>query len=95
LPAPPWPPARRVRPPQPEPARAPAPAPTPCPSPNKTDRQMRKLPDFVPTLFAALMGFLLDVEDDPLWHQADSDAHEEARTSAFLCVEGLVGASKG
>jgi hypothetical protein len=38
---------------------------------------MRKLPDFVPTLFNALMGFLLDVEDDPLWHGADSDAHEE------------------
>jgi hypothetical protein len=43
---------------------------------------MRKLPDFVPTLFNALMGFLLDVEDDPLWHTADSDAHEEVRAGA-------------
>lgn len=40
---------------------------------------MRKLPDFVPTLFTALMHFLLDVEDDPLWHGADSDAHEDVR----------------
>lgn len=40
---------------------------------------MRKLPDFVPTLFGALMGFLLDVEDEALWHSADSDAHEEVR----------------
>lgn len=30
---------------------------------------VRKLPNFVPTLFEALMGFLLDIEDDPDWHK--------------------------
>lgn len=48
-----------------------------CEARDKAPGMMRKLPDFVPTLFSALMGFLLDVEDDPLWHSADSDAHEE------------------
>jgi hypothetical protein len=30
---------------------------------------MRKLPNFSANLFETLMLFLLDVEDDPLWHQ--------------------------
>ncbi|KAI8476174.1 MAG: armadillo-type protein [Monoraphidium minutum] len=48
-----------------------------CEARERAPGMMRKLPEFVPTLFAALMGFLLDVEDDALWHGADSDAHEE------------------
>jgi hypothetical protein len=30
---------------------------------------VRKLPNFVPSLFEALMNFLLDIEDDPDWHK--------------------------
>lgn len=30
---------------------------------------MRKLPNFTAQLFEVLMLFLLDIEDDPLWHQ--------------------------
>lgn len=30
---------------------------------------VRKLPNFVVTLFEALMNFLLDIEDDPDWHR--------------------------
>ncbi len=39
--------------------------------------EVRKLPNFVPQLFEALMGFLLDVEDEPLWHGGDDIKHEE------------------
>ena len=39
---------------------------------------MRKLPDLVDRLFACLLSFLLDIEDEPDWHAADSDAAEEA-----------------
>ncbi len=38
---------------------------------------MRKLPNFVPSLFETLMLFLLDIEDDPKWHGADSDQYED------------------
>jgi hypothetical protein len=30
---------------------------------------VRKLPNFVPSLFENLMNFLLDIEDDPDWHK--------------------------
>lgn len=30
---------------------------------------VRKLPNFVSSLFEALMHFLLDIEDDPDWHR--------------------------
>ena len=33
--------------------------------------------DFIFQLFETTMMFLLDVEDDPLWHGADNDQHEE------------------
>lgn len=43
---------------------------------------VRKLPNFVTSLFEALMTFLLDIEDDPDWH----------RVSESLCgSEGLGG----
>jgi hypothetical protein len=48
-----------------------------CEARDRAPGMMRKLPDFVPSLFACLMGFLLDVEDEPLWHGADDDAHED------------------
>lgn len=38
---------------------------------------VRKLPHFVSQVFECLMGFLLDVEDAPQWHLADSDQYEE------------------
>ena len=34
---------------------------------------MRKLPDFVPTVFTTIMTWLLDIEDDEEWHTADKD----------------------
>lgn len=33
---------------------------------------VRKLPNFVSSLFDALMNFLLDVEDEPDWHRVRS-----------------------
>lgn len=38
---------------------------------------MRKLPNFVPNLFETLMLFLMDIEDEQLWHGADNDQHED------------------
>uniref|UniRef100_A0A7R9V0M6 TOG domain-containing protein n=1 Tax=Chlamydomonas euryale TaxID=1486919 RepID=A0A7R9V0M6_9CHLO len=49
-----------------------------CEAREKAPGMMRKLPNFVPSLFEMLMTFLMDVEDDPLWHSADTDQHEEA-----------------
>jgi importin-5 len=34
---------------------------------------MRRLPQFVGRLFAVLMQMLLDVEDDPAWHSAETE----------------------
>ena len=48
-----------------------------CEAREKAPGMMRKLPNFVPSLFETTMLFLLDVEDDPLWHGADNDQHEE------------------
>lgn len=36
---------------------------------------MRKLPNFSANLFETLMMFLLDVEDEPLWHQVSRSPH--------------------
>jgi len=49
-----------------------------CEARDKAPGMMRKLPNFAGSLFETCMLFLLDVEDDPLWHNADSDQHEEA-----------------
>jgi hypothetical protein len=37
---------------------------------------MRKLPNFASSLFEVFMNFLLDVEDDPLWHQVRKPEQE-------------------
>ena len=40
-----------------------------CEARDKAPGMVRKLPNFVSNLFEALMGFLLDIEDEPLWHE--------------------------
>ncbi|BDA40930.1 Importin-5 [Coccomyxa sp. Obi] len=42
----------------------------------KAPGMLRKLPAQVARLFQCLVTFLLDIEDEPLWHNADSDKHE-------------------
>ncbi|KAJ7955426.1 importin-5 [Quillaja saponaria] len=44
---------------------------------------MRKLPQFISRLFAILMKMLLDVEDDPAWHSADSEDEDAGETSNY------------
>ncbi|KAL6755245.1 armadillo-type protein [Haematococcus lacustris] len=48
-----------------------------CEARDKAPGMMRKLPTFAASLFEVLMLFLLDVEDDPLWHQAEDEEHED------------------
>ncbi|KZV20980.1 importin-5-like [Dorcoceras hygrometricum] len=54
---------------------------------------MRKLPQFISRLFAILMKMLLDVEDDPAWHSAetkDEDAGESGNYSVGQeCLDRL------
>jgi hypothetical protein len=44
---------------------------------------VRKLPNFVSSLFEALMHFLLDIEDDPDWHRVRQTQH---RTCVWMCL---------
>ncbi|KAL5708569.1 Importin-5 [Ranunculus cassubicifolius] len=44
---------------------------------------MRKLPQFISRLFAILMKMLLDVEDDPAWHTADTEDEDAGETSNY------------
>lgn len=44
---------------------------------------MRKLPQFIHRLFAILMNMLLDVEDDPEWHTADTEKEDAGETSNY------------
>eukprot|EP00897_Mesotaenium_endlicherianum_P006572 jgi/Mesen1/5943/ME000301S05074 len=44
---------------------------------------MRKLPNFVGRLFAILMKLLLDIEDDPAWHTADSEDEDAGESSNY------------
>eukprot|EP01018_Ginkgo_biloba_P022660 Gb_23625 [translate_table: standard] len=44
---------------------------------------MRKLPQFIGRLFATLMKMLLDIEDDPAWHVANSDDEDAGETSNY------------
>lgn len=44
---------------------------------------MRKLPQFISRLFAILMRMLLDIEDDPAWHTADSEDEDAGETSNY------------
>ncbi|KAJ8643483.1 hypothetical protein MRB53_005231 [Persea americana] len=47
---------------------------------------MRKLPQFIGRLFAILMKMLLDIEDDPVWHNADSEEDEDAGETSNYSV---------
>ncbi|KAJ4724033.1 importin-5-like [Melia azedarach] len=44
---------------------------------------MRKLPQFISRLFAILMRMLLDVEDDPAWHTAETEDEDAGETSNY------------
>ncbi|KAM5550342.1 hypothetical protein ABKV19_027497 [Rosa sericea] len=44
---------------------------------------MRKLPQFIHRLFAILMNMLLDLEDDPDWHTADTENEDAGETSNY------------
>ncbi|XP_059462421.1 uncharacterized protein LOC132191425 [Corylus avellana] len=54
---------------------------------------MRKLPQFIRRLFAVLMNMLLDVEDDPSWHNAESEDEDAGETSNYAfgqeCLDRL------
>lgn len=44
---------------------------------------MRKLPQFISRLFAILMKMLLDIEDDPVWHSAESEDEDAGESSNY------------
>ncbi|XP_050233599.1 uncharacterized protein LOC126682090 [Mercurialis annua] len=44
---------------------------------------MRKFPQFVHRLFMVLMRMLLDIEDDPEWHSAESEDEDAGETSNY------------
>lgn len=44
---------------------------------------MRKLPQFISRLFAILMKMLLDIEDDPIWHSAESEDEDAGESSNY------------
>ncbi|XP_028790376.1 importin-5 [Neltuma alba] len=44
---------------------------------------MRKFPQFIRRLFAILMNMLLDIEDDPAWHSADTEDEDAGETSNY------------
>ncbi|CAL1386135.1 unnamed protein product [Linum trigynum] len=44
---------------------------------------MRKLPQFISRLFAILMNMLLDVEDDPAWHTAETEDEDAGESSNY------------
>ncbi|KAK9986830.1 hypothetical protein SO802_031781 [Lithocarpus litseifolius] len=54
---------------------------------------MRKLPQFIQRLFAVLMNMLLDVEDDPAWHNAEAEDEDAGETSNYAfgqeCLDRL------
>lgn len=54
---------------------------------------MRKLPQFIQRLFAVLMNMLLDVDDDPAWHNADTEDEDAGETSNYAfgqeCLDRL------
>ncbi len=39
---------------------------------------MRKLPNFMERVFKCATSFLFDIEDDPKWHAAEEEEHENA-----------------
>ncbi|XLS98251.1 hypothetical protein HN51_040986, partial [Arachis hypogaea] len=44
---------------------------------------MRKLPQFISRMFAILMKMLLDIEDDPAWHSAETGDEDAGETSNY------------
>ncbi|RYQ86900.1 hypothetical protein Ahy_B10g106510 isoform B [Arachis hypogaea] len=44
---------------------------------------MRKLPQFISRMFAILMKMLLDIEDDPAWHSAETEDEDAGETSNY------------
>ncbi|KAL8136315.1 hypothetical protein V2J09_002316 [Rumex salicifolius] len=44
---------------------------------------MRKLPQFISRLFGVLMTMLLDIEDDPAWHSAETEEEDAGETSNY------------
>ncbi|KAL5563592.1 hypothetical protein UlMin_033339 [Ulmus minor] len=44
---------------------------------------MRKLPQFISRLFEILMKMLLDIEDDPAWHTAETEDEDAGETSNY------------
>ncbi|KAJ0957796.1 putative TOG domain, importin beta family [Helianthus annuus] len=44
---------------------------------------MRKLPQFVSRLFAILMRMLLDIEDEPAWHSAETEDEDVGESSNY------------
>ncbi|GLJ05429.1 hypothetical protein SUGI_0018100 [Cryptomeria japonica] len=44
---------------------------------------MRKLPQFIGRLFAILMKMLLDIEDDPAWHAANTEDEDAGESSNY------------
>ncbi|KAL9431437.1 hypothetical protein AB3S75_026593 [Citrus x aurantiifolia] len=44
---------------------------------------MRKLPQFIRRLFLVLMNMLLDLEDDPMWHSAETEDEDAGETSDY------------
>ncbi|CAL5227386.1 g10339 [Coccomyxa viridis] len=47
-----------------------------CEAREKAPGMMRKLPQHLARLFQCLVFFLLDIEDEPNWHRADTDKYE-------------------
>ncbi|CAL0323404.1 unnamed protein product [Lupinus luteus] len=48
---------------------------------------VRKLPQFVKRLFGVSMNLLLDVEDDPAWHSAETEDEDAGETSNYVFGE--------
>ncbi|XP_038881667.1 importin-5-like [Benincasa hispida] len=44
---------------------------------------MRKLPQFISRLFGILMNMLLDIEDDPAWHTADTEDEDAGESDNY------------
>ncbi|KAL8262933.1 hypothetical protein R6Q59_024282 [Mikania micrantha] len=44
---------------------------------------MRKLPQFISSLFAILMRMLLDIEDEPAWHSAEDEDEDVGESSNY------------
>ncbi|XP_020574529.1 importin-5 [Phalaenopsis equestris] len=48
---------------------------------------MRRLPQFIGSLFAVLMKMLLDIEDDPAWHGAETEDEDAGETSNYSVAQ--------